>query len=112
MTIAFIAGRDYDPTPIRRYLSEHVGDVLVTGATFGEQYASQVAESLGIEVRHPELHSEWFGKSAKDCQVNDILAGADAIVIGGKVGTRARLALDIWKRCDSWRDEGREVTYL
>jgi len=113
MTIALVGGNDFDPAVIVEYLKAHPGDVIVSGSSPSERYAAEKAEALGLEVQVPILRDDLYGKGARDCQVVDVLLGADEIVILGKASSgRAHLAVEIHKRVDSWRKDGRKLVYL
>jgi hypothetical protein len=101
-----IGGMDFDAVKLEDFLfklaAKHPDVTIVTGNGKGaEAIVKSTAESIGITVEQPALRDDLYGKAALGCQINDVLIGADVIVlIGSPSGTRPKIAADIHKRID------------
>jgi hypothetical protein len=75
---------------------------IVTGNGRGAEAATKaLAQAIGLTVEQPELRDDLYGKAALACQINDVLIGADQIVIvGNATGVRPATAIAIHKRVD------------
>lgn len=96
MRVAFVGGAKFDTTALDTFLwklrEKHPGATIVTGNGRGaERHVHDSATALGFKLERPELHPEWFGTAAMDCQVADILTGTDIIVMVG-TGGRVKIA--------------------
>lgn len=110
MKIALVGGTKFLPNEVDRFLlalqEKHPNATLITGEARGsEKHAAESARLLGFKVEVPALHPEWYGEEAPLCQINDVLIEADVIVtMGVTTGGRAKRAIEIWKRCDTFNN--------
>ena len=81
--------------------------IIVTGNGRGaEVHAADSAAALGLTVERPKLQQEWYGDAAMDCQVSDVLTGADVIIIVG-TGGRTTIALNWLHRMNMHQRDAR-----
>lgn len=108
-SIAVVGGTDYVEADLEAFLyklhSKYPEATIRTGNGRGaEKAVKTLLEALGQPVFLPPLRPDLY-LNPLDCQINDILIGADVIVVvGNPDSSRPKRALDLWKRLDSWRE--------
>jgi hypothetical protein len=92
-------------TFIFKLAEKHPKAVIFTGNGRGsEQNVASWARGIGLTVRQPEIHEEWYGDEALMVQINDILidAGSSAVVVLVGTGARPTRAREIVERVDKY----------
>lgn len=105
MRIAIVGGMIFNSKALDDFLwklkEKHPQATIVTGQGKGaERHAAESAKLLGFNTIVHEVtdqQEEWFGAAALDCQVSEILYGADVILVVSN-GGRCKLALEWWHR--------------
>ena len=105
--IAIVGGASYSEAPLLSFLydlsKKYPSATIVTGSGRGaEGEVARTCKQLGMTVEIPPIHRKWFGSEAMMCQINDIISGADVIVVVGN-GGRPKQAIDIWHRMNMHR---------
>lgn len=110
--VAFVGGNTVDEDALNSHLialrRKYPDAIVVTGSGRGaEKTVADLAAFHGFTVEIPELAEN----DKREWQVNDILMGADVIVVVGG-GHRVAIAEQIHKRCDAWRPKGRPLVRI
>jgi hypothetical protein len=113
MRIAFIGGISFDSTTVDTFLwnlkEKYPNAIIATSDTRGsEKHAAESATALGFTVDTiPSPDAEMYGEGTQRVHVETILNSprCDVIVtMGSPTGGRAKAALEIWKRCDTFNN--------